>query len=81
MTEVKTIKDVDDETWLTFKTFAAKNDLKLGLFFKTMLTEYEKTTKTFWKEILAGKKILSDEEAEELEKTTTHVRKEYGFRT
>ena len=80
MTEVKTIKDVDAQTWAEFKSLAAKNKLKLGIFFKIILKEYEKTAKVFWKDILEGEKILSDKEADEIEDTVKRIRKERGFR-
>ncbi|MBI4140703.1 hypothetical protein HY485_02585, partial [Candidatus Woesearchaeota archaeon] len=78
--EVKTIKDVDNETWARFKELASENNSNMGPFFKTMLKEYEKTTKIFWKDILTRDKILSDKEAEEFGEITKNVREEYGFR-
>jgi len=80
MTEVKTIKDVSDETWTEFKGLAAHSGVKLGVFFKTLLESYEKKADTFWKDILEGKKILSDKEADEMKTAVLAVRKEYGFR-
>ncbi|PIN75037.1 hypothetical protein COV18_04735 [Candidatus Woesearchaeota archaeon CG10_big_fil_rev_8_21_14_0_10_37_12] len=80
MTEVKTIKDVDEQAWAEFKSLAAKNNVKMGVFFKTMLNEYKKSTNTFWERILNGEKILSDKEADEMEKVVVAVRKEHGFR-
>jgi len=80
MTEVKTIKDVDSETWAEFKSFAAKNNVKLGIFFKTLVKEHKKNSSAFWNSILKGEKLLSDSEAKELESSIKNVRKEYGFR-
>lgn len=80
MSEVKTIKDVGDETWAEFKVLAAQNKVKLGTLLKTLIEEYKRKS-TFWKEILEGDKILSHKEARELEKVIHAVRKEYGFRT
>ncbi len=80
MVEVKTIKDIDEDTWNTFKELAAKNNTKLGNFFKTMVKEYEKNVESPWEIILSGKKILSTKEALQLEKSVKEVRKEYGFR-
>jgi len=77
---VKTIKDIDETTWATFKSYAAKNNIKLGPFFKMLIEEYETKSEEFWKKILDGKKILSDQEAAALEKTVKAVRKEHGFR-
>ena len=81
MSEIKTIKEVDDETWLEFKGIANKNKVKLGVLFKSMVGEYKKNSEKVWKKILTGEKILSDREAEELEKTVTSIRRDYGFRT
>lgn len=80
MAEIKTIKDIDEESWAEFKSLAAANKLKLGIFFRNILEEYKKTRKVFWKEILYGEKILSDKEAEDLQNVVKHVRKESGFR-
>ena len=80
MAEVKTIKDVDEETWAEFKSMAAKNNVKLGTFFKTLVKGHTKNSTAFWNTILKGEKILSDKEAEELEAAVKSVRKEYGFR-
>ncbi len=79
MSEVKTIKDISDETWVEFKDLAAKHNVKLAEFFRVLVEEHEK--KDFWAEVLEGRKILSEKEAEELEKVIVSVRKEYGFRT
>ncbi len=80
MGEVKTIKEVDDKTWYRFKILANQNKMKLGRFFKEMLEEYEEKNDPTWERILAGEKILLDQEAEELSKTLKKLRKEYGFR-
>ncbi|MFA4887610.1 MAG: hypothetical protein WC595_05325 [Candidatus Nanoarchaeia archaeon] len=81
MAEIKTIKGVDDETWRDFKGLAVKEGLNMGILFKHMLKEYEKSRKTFWDGILGGEKILSEKEAEGMEKRVIKMRKEYGFRT
>ncbi len=81
MTEVKTIKDIDDNTWAEFKGLAASNKVKLGVFFKTLVKEHEKNSKHFWKTILEHETILTDSEANDIEKSLKHIRKEYGFRT
>ena len=80
MVEVKTIKDVDKGTWEEFKSFAAKNNVKLGIFFKTLVKEHKKNNTAFWDSILKNEKILSDKEADELEKSIKSIREEYGFR-
>jgi methionyl-tRNA synthetase len=80
MVEVKTIKDIDNKTWNEFKDFAAVNNMKLGAFFKTLVKEHEKNTKEFWKSILECEKVLTDDEAEDMEKIIKNSRKDYGFR-
>ena len=80
MTEVKTIKDIDDDTWARFKSLAAKNHSKLGEFFKIILNEYEKDSGNFWKEILSRKPTSTDEEAEEMHRIVKKLRKEKGYR-
>ncbi|MBS3086629.1 hypothetical protein J4422_02910 [Candidatus Pacearchaeota archaeon] len=78
--EIKTIKGVDEETWAEFKSLAAKNNIRLGNLFRMMLEEYKRKTEESWKKILSGKKILTDEEAEDMLKVVSKIRKEYGFR-
>ncbi len=80
MTEVKTIKDVDENTWSSFKSMAARDRQKLGLFFKTIVHNYEETQTDFWKDLLASPKILSDTDAADMQKAVRKLRKEYGFR-
>ena len=80
MSEVKTIKNVDEETWAEFKGLAARHKVKLGTFLKTIVKEHEKSSAFFWDKVLLGEKILSDKEAEELERFFRQVRKEHGFR-
>ena len=80
VSEIKTIKDIDNETWNKFKEFASKQDLNLGEFFKTMVNEHERNSQSFWDAILKGKKIITEAEAKELKVATQRIRKEYGFR-
>ena len=81
MSEVKTIKDIDDHTWGEFKGLAARNNVKLGVFFKTLVHYYEEDATTFWDMILKCEKILSDREAEDLQRHVQRQRREPGFRT
>ena len=78
--EVKTIKDVDEETWREFKTLAVKNNVKMSSMLRIMIKEFEKNNKDFWNEILNGKKLMSDKEAGEMKTITMRLRKERGFR-
>ncbi len=80
MADVKTIKDVDEKTWAEFKSLAARNRLKLGVCFKLLIKEHEKTSKDFWKNLLDGEKIFSDKEAAEMKEVVKKIRNEYGFR-
>ena len=80
MSEVKTIKDIDDETWSRFKNLAAKNKVTLGTLFRDLVLEHSKKSKEFWSTILSSPKILHEEEAKDIGIITQRVRKEYGFR-
>ena len=80
MSEVKTIKNVDDEIWAEFKSYAAKNKVNMGTFLKTLVHEHEKARASVWDNILKGEKILSDKEAEGMHKTVRRLRKEWGYR-
>lgn len=76
----KTMKGVSEETWSEFKGLAAKNKLKTGEFFEKLVFSYKENSEKFWKDILRGKKIITNKEAEELEAEVKKLRKERGFR-
>lgn len=78
--EVKTIKNIDDDTWASFKGLAAKNKLKAGQMFKVMVNEYAKKSSGFWNKVLNHKPILTAKEANQLERATSEMRKEKGWR-
>lgn len=80
MSEVKTIKGVDEGTWSEFKTMAAKSNVNMGELLKTMVKNYEKSAERFWKDILKGEKLLSDKEARELSRLISKEREKLGFR-
>lgn len=79
MAEVKTIKDIDNDTWSEFKKLAARNDEKLGPFFKTLVKEYKKESTAFWSGILENEKILSEKEARDLKAEVGRLRKIFDF--
>jgi hypothetical protein len=78
--ENKCIKDVDEETWKDFRALAIKNNMKMSILLKIMVSEFEKNSKDFWKEILSRKKSLTDKEADDIENIVKKMRKEKGFR-
>ena len=73
MSSVKTIKGVDEETWSEFKSLAAKDSVKMGKLFEKMVVDYNKKSSEFWADILRGPKIISDAEAEAMEKTLKKI--------
>ena len=78
--ENKCIKNVDEETWNDFRDLALKNNMKMSILLKIMVSEFEKNSKDFWKEILSRKKSLTNEEADDIENIVKNIRKERGFR-
>lgn len=78
--EIKTIKGISAEKWMEFKALAARNNVPLGILFAIMLENYAKSADLFWNNVLSGKKIISDKEAEILAESTRKLRKERGFR-
>lgn len=80
MATVKTIKDVDEEAWLEFKSIAARNKMRMGKLFEEMVDEYKERSSAIWNNVLNPGKILSDKEAEDMEKLVGNLRKEKGFR-
>ena len=80
MTTVKTIKDIDENTWFEFKSLAAKSRMKTGKFFEKLVEEYKNKTDATWDKILNAGKILSDKEAQDMENFVKKLRNERGFR-
>jgi len=77
---VRSIKNVDEETWRNFKILAVENNLKMSVLLKMMISEFRKKSDKFWDKILNSGKNLSDDEAEVMMKVVSESRKEYGFR-
>lgn len=78
--EIKTIRNVDDETWKNFKVLSTKAGVSMAILLKLMVSEFEKINKKFWSSFLSGEKLLTDEEAEDMIKISIGLRKERGFR-
>lgn len=78
--EVKTIKGIDERTWVDFKTLAAKKRLTMGKLFGSMVKSYEKNVDNTWEIILHSGKVLSDKEAKEMHEITRRIRKERWVR-
>ena len=80
MAIVKTIKGIDENSWLEFKSIAARNKMNMGKLFERMVEDYKKKSERFWDGILKGPAVLSKEEADAMLETVKRIRKEYGFR-
>ncbi|MEK6871754.1 MAG: hypothetical protein AABX16_02525 [Nanoarchaeota archaeon] len=78
--ETRSIKNVDEETWKKFKALAERNKMNMSILLKMMIREFEKQSKSFWREILTRGKNFTDEEANDIEIITKKIRKERGFR-
>ena len=78
--ELRSIKDVDEKTWKEFKALAIKNNLKMSLLLKMMISEFENKGRDFWRKIISENKNLTEDEAEDMIKITAKIRKEKGFR-
>lgn len=77
---IRTIKNVDQETWSTFKGLAARSNMKAGEMLKIMVEEYQKKKDNVWNNILKHKSVLTNKEHQRFEKEATDARKEYGWR-
>lgn len=78
--ETKCIKNVDEDTWGDFKALAMRNKIKMAILLKMMINEFEKNSRELWREILSRKKLLGNEEADDMENIVKKLRKERGFR-
>lgn len=78
--EIRTIRNIDNETWRKFKNLAEKNNINMGNLLKIMINNFKKNSEEFWEEILNEEKNLSNQEAEKILEISKKSRKEYGFR-
>ena len=79
--EIRSIKNVDDETWRRFKALAVAKGVGMAILLKNMVDNFEKSEKeNSWDFILKGEKLLSESEATEFSKVSSELRKEKGFR-
>ena len=78
--KVRTVKDVDEETWRIFKESASRRNMKIGVLLRHLARDYERTELKSFSSFVPKIPILSEAEARELENTTKAIRKEHGFR-
>ena len=77
---LKTIKNVDEETWHRFKMLSVKNKTPMGILLKKMISNYELESRNFWKNVLSGEKILSEKDVAEIKEDTKWIKEDWGFR-
>ena len=80
MANLRTIRNVDDDTWKELKGLSKRYRLPIGRFLSKMIDGYKNKADEQWDRILSSGKILSDKEADEMQKIVVRMRKEYGFR-
>ena len=78
--KVRTIKNVDDETWKALKEMASRRKLRMGSMLREIAKEYKRKPSDAWERILNAKPILSESEAENMLRTVEKIRKERGYR-
>lgn len=78
--KIRTIKNVDEETWKLIREISRKEKLKMGSLLKEMVNEYKSKRSPAWDRILLSKPILTKKEAEGMLKTVKKFRKESGYR-
>ena len=66
----------------TIKSEAAKNNLNIGKFINKLIDEYKKSNieENNWKEILYGRKCLTENDAKKMKEAMKGFRKEFEFR-
>ena len=80
MGTTKTMKDVEEEDWLEFKSMAAKNGIKMGKLFGILIKNYNTRKDESWDHILNPKHTISEQDAKRILRRVKKLRKEYGFR-
>jgi len=74
---VKTIRDVDENTWKTLKETAGKRKMKISNLLRLMVRDFSKKEV---EEIIPSKPLLTAKEAKEMGELVKALRKEAGFR-
>ena len=76
------IKNVREHDWRLLKSEAAKHNLKIAEFLNKVLTEHKKKDETRgnWHEIMYGKRVLTERDAEKLKEAMKEFRNEFEFR-
>lgn len=74
---VKTIRDVDENTWKTLKETAGKRKMKISNLLTLIVREFSKKEV---EGIIPPKPILTAKEAKEMGELIKTIRKEAGFR-
>ena len=77
---VKTVKNVDEQTWQVLKEMAKKRKLKMGSLLREIASEYKKKPSDSWKKILNTKPNITPKEAEIMLAALAKIRKEHGYR-
>ena len=80
LVSIKTIKNVDEETWRMLKELAKKRKLKMGGLLREITSEYKKKPSDSWSKILKTKPSITLKEAEIMLVAIAKIRKEDGYR-
>ncbi|MBI4154921.1 hypothetical protein HY498_02445 [Candidatus Woesearchaeota archaeon] len=80
MTNLRTIRNVDEETWNELKSLSKKYRLPMGKLLSRVISSYKNKADDQWNRLLSFGKILSDKEAKDMHEVVVKLRKEYGFR-
>jgi hypothetical protein len=78
--KVKTIKDVDDETWKILKELSSRRKMKMGRVLRYAVRNYARKPEKNLTSIIPKEPILTNKEAEDILKYVKKMRKESGYR-
>jgi|APSaa5957512622_1039677.scaffolds.fasta_scaffold02473_5 hypothetical protein len=78
--EVRTIKNVDAETWKKFKVLAVREGVSMSVLLRGLVNSYDRKKSSVWGKVFDKDNKLKYGEAEDLEKISKKLRKERGFR-
>ncbi len=80
MANIRTIRNVDEDTWSELKSLSRRYKLPIGRLLNRVINKYKTKSDSLWDTILNHEKILSDKEAEAMQEFVKKLRNEYGFR-
>jgi len=80
MANLRTIRNIDDETWDELKGLSKRYRTPIGRLIGRMIKGYKMKGSSVWDMVLKHETLLSKDEAKKMHDVVKKLRSEYGFR-